>query len=284
MPDVSNYDLLKTPDAPPPQQRSAGFWIVVALLVGAAAIAAFIVFGRRAPAPAPAAERATAPRPAVKPLGGDAEPIVLPPLDQSDALVRELVTKISSHPRVAAWLATDNLIRGFTIHVANVAEGKTPARQLPMLRPTSAFRVIERGGVLIIDPRSYERYDALAAAAASMDPQGTARLYATLKPRIEEAYRELGDQPFDRPLERAIVQLLNTPVVDDPIRVEPRGIGYGFVDPRLEALTGAQKQLLRTGPRNVRVFQTSLRAIALALGIPPERLPGSAPGRGNVIR
>jgi len=51
------------------------------------------------------------------------------------------------------------------------------------------------------------------------------------------------------------------------------GVGYGYADPRLEELTAAQKHLLRTGPRNALVIQTSLRAIALALGIPPERLP-----------
>ena len=273
MPNILDYELRKTPDEPPPPRRSVGFWVLAALLIGAAAVAAFIVFGRRPSAPAPAAERARTPPPAIQPLGGDAASIALPPLDESDALVRELVKKISSHPRVAAWLATDDLIRSFTIGVTNVAEGKTPARQLPMLRPSSGFRILERGDDLIIDPRSYERYDTLAAAAASMDPDGSARLYATLKPRIEEASRELGDSPFDRTLERAIVLLLSTPVVDGPIRVEPRGLGYGFADPKLEALTGGQKQLLRTGPRNVRMFQSSLRAIALALGIPAERLP-----------
>jgi len=249
------------------------------LLIAAAAIAAYIVFGHRPSAPVPAAERAPAPKPAIRPLGGDAASIALPPLDETDALVRELVKKISSHPRVAAWLATDGLIRSFTTAVTNVAEGKTPARQLPTLRPSSGFRVLERGGDLIIDPRSYERYDSLAAAAASMDADGSARLYATLKPRIEEAARELGVSPFDRTFERTIVLLLSTPVVDGPIRVEPRGIGYGFADPKLEALTGGQKQLLRMGPRNLRVVQTSLRAIALALGIPAERLP-APPGGG----
>lgn len=273
MPAPLDYELLKTPDEPPPPRRSAGLWIVMAILLGAAAIAAFIVLIHRPSAPAPAAERARTPKPVIRPLGGDAAPIALPPLNESDALVRELVRKISSHPRVAAWLATDDLIRSFTIAVENVAEGKTPARQLPMLRPSSGFRVLERANDLIIDPRSYERYDGLAAAAASMDADGSARLYTTLRPRIDEAYRELRDSPFDRTLERAIVALLGTPVMDGPTRVVPRGIGYGFDDPRLEALTGAQKQILRMGPRNVRVFQTSLRAIALVLGIPAERLP-----------
>ena len=274
MPNILDYELQKTPDEPPaPPRRSAGFWVLAALLIGAAAIAAFIVFRGRPAAPAPAAERVQPQQPASQPLGGEAASITLPPLDESDVLVRELVKQISSHPSVAAWLATDDLIRSFTIGVTNVVEGKTPARQLPMLRPTSSFRVLERGGDLIIDPRSYARYDALAAAAASMDPAGSARLYATLKPRIDEASRELGNSPFDRTFERAIVLLLSTPVPDGPIRVEPRGVGYGFADPKLEALTGGQKQLLRMGPRNARMVQSSLRAIALALGIPAERLP-----------
>jgi len=273
MPNILDYELEKTPDDLPPPRRSTGWWVLAAVLIAAAAVAAYFVFGHRPPAPAPVSERARPAQPADHPLGGDAAPIVLPPLNETDALVRELVKKISSHPRVAAWLATDDLIRSFTTAATNVAEGKTPARQLPMLRPSSGFRVLERGGDLVIDPRSYERYDALAAAAASMDAEGSARLYATLKPRIEEAARELGVSPFDRTLERTIVLLLSTPVVDGPIRVEPRGIGYGFADPKLEALTGGQKQLLRMGPRNQRVVQTSLRAVALALGIPAERLP-----------
>jgi hypothetical protein len=110
---------------------------------------------------------------------------------------------------------------------------------------------------------------------ASIDAAGAARLYGTLKPRIDEAYRELGypDTPFDRTLERAIVLLLGTPASDGAARLEPKGIGYGYADPALEGLTAAQKQLLRTGPRNVRLIQSSLRRIAIALGIPAERLP-----------
>ena len=273
MPDASDYDLVKTPDELSPPRRSVGVWIVVAVLMGVAAIAAVILLIQRPSAPAPAAERVRVQEQIIRPLGGEAASIALPPLNESDALVRELVKQVSSHPRLAAWLATDDLIRGFTIAVENVAEGKTPARQLPMLRPASGFRVLERGHDLIIDPRSYERYDALAAAAETMDPDGSARLYTTLKPKIEEAYRELRDSPFDRTFERAIVLLLATPAEDGSTAVVPRGIGYGFADPKLEALTGAQKQLLRMGPRNVRMFQASLRAIALALGIPAERLP-----------
>ena len=126
-----------------------------------------------------------------------------------------------------------------------------------------------------MDPASYERYTPLADAVASVDPAGSARLYATLKPRIEEAYRELGvEEPlFDHALERSIVLLLKTPVIEGPVAVTPDGIGYAFADARLEGLTAAQKQLLRMGPQNTRTIQRTLRAIGLALGIPPDRLP-----------
>jgi hypothetical protein len=275
-----DYELLKTPDERPPMPPAGpntGVWVAVAGLVVAASIAAYIVFGHRPP-PVPVAK---APHPVdtsrqpPAPLGGQPSPIVVPPLDETDALVRQLAAQISSNPRVAAWLATDGLIRSFTVISTNVAEGKTPAVHLRMFRPPSSFAVTEGKDGAYVDPRSYRRYDGLAAAAASIDPAGAARLYATVKPRIEEAYQEIGapDGTFDRTLERAIVLLLRTPIVDEPIRVQPRGPGYDFADSHLQALTAAQKQLLRAGPDNVRTIQASLRAIALALGIPAGRLP-----------
>jgi DUF3014 family protein len=278
-PGISDYELSRS--EPPRSGDESGsrrrVWIGAILLVAAAALAVYVyaVFGRRTPAPAASAANAVkTTEQTIRPLGADAEPIAVPPLAESDPIVRDLVRKITSHPAVLAWLATDGLIRNFTVVVSNVADGATPARHLRVLRPASAFRVVQRDSEVVIDSSSYERYDGLAAAAASIDPTGASRVYATLKPRIGEAYAELGGQPssFDRALERAIVALLQTPVVEGPIRVAPKGVGYAFADPSLEGLTGAQKQLLRTGPRNVRTFQSALRRLALALGIPAERL------------
>jgi DUF3014 family protein len=276
MPDVSDYQLFKSTE-PPPSRSRTGLWVAVVVILVAAIAALFYVYWHRRSAPAPVAAHTETPARPPRPLGGDADAIALPPLNESDPLVRELVKKISSNPRLAAWLATEDLIRDFTIGVANVAQGNSAARQLTVLRPSSNFRVIKRGNDIAIDPRSYARYDTLAAAAASMDPAGSARLYATLKPRIEEAARELGDSSFDRTLERALVQLLSTPAVNDPILLQSKGLGFGFADPKLENLTAAQKHLLRTGPRNAATIQSALRAIALALGIPETRLPARTP-------
>lgn len=283
-PDVSDFELVRVPDAPQggrPPTPVAVWWMVAAGLIAATAVGTYFGLKHRSAAPdavTTAPDRAATNGSAVRPLGGDAARIDVPPLDLTDPLVRELVKQISSHPSVAAWLASDRLIRNFAVVVANVAEGTTPTVHLRTLRPAATFKVVERGGRLTIDPRSYERYDAFAAAAASIDPAGAARLYSTFKPRIEEAYRDLGTgASFDRALEQAIVALLRTPAVADPVFVRLQGgTGYAFVDPALEALTPAQKQLLRTGSANVRTIQASLRSIALALGIPPDRLPASS--------
>jgi hypothetical protein len=280
MAETPDYDLMRPGE--PPQwdepRRPVAIWaaiVIVALLVAVAVAVYFWKRDRQPPAPV-VTERTETPAAPSRPLGGEAAAIDLPPLGETDPLVRELVRQISTNPKVVSWLATDNLIRNFTVVVANIADGTTPAKHLQVLKPSSSFQVIDRGNDRYLDPRSYARYDSLAAAAMSLDPTGSAKLYTTLKPRIEDAYRELGfpNTPFDRTLERALVSLLATPVIDGQVRIQPRGgIGYDFASPNLEGLTGAQKQLLRAGPDNVRVVQSALRDIALALGIPSERLP-----------
>jgi hypothetical protein len=104
----------------------------------------------------------------------------------------------------------------------------------------------------------------------AIDAPGAARLYGLLKPLIEEAYREIGgpERSFDATLTRAIRRLLATPIADTPAAIEPYGATYRFADEQLEALSQAEKQLVRMGPRNARVVQAKLREIARALGLP----------------
>jgi hypothetical protein len=284
MHELPDYEFQRTPGEPgettPPPKRTAGLWLVVALLIAATGAATYIVFSRRPLLP-PASDSLTKPHavadaPPPGSLGGKVEDVAIPPLDQSDPVVRRLVRELSAHPVVAAWLTGSGLVRDFTIVLANTADGTSPARYLTMLRPSLTFSTMERNGQVYIAPHSYDRYAAIAGAVASVDPTGAAGLYATLKPRIEEAYRDLGFPPglsLDQALHRAIVALLDVPIADEPVRLRPKGIGYAFADERLEHLTGAQKQLLRMGPRNVRIIKEKLRGIALALGIPSGELP-----------
>jgi DUF3014 family protein len=279
---LSDYDLRPgsdglLPSLPPERRRRSAVWILVLLLLVAAGAAVYYFYRPQTvrDAETGASKPAAAGRDARTALGGDPMKVDLPPIDESDEIVRRLVSALSSHPSVSAWLATKGLVRNFTVVVSNIAEEDPPLVHVMRLRPVGRFEVIERNGELTIDPRTYQRYTPLATAVSSIDPEGGARLYATLKPLIEQAHRDLGygNTSFDATLERAIVKLLSTPVLREPVRVEPKGIGYRFEDPRIEALTPAQKHLLRFGPGNGQMVRQALRNIAAALGIPKERLP-----------
>lgn len=276
MSNVIDIELDRSEPPPPPvEQRSPAVWIAIAVaLLAAIAFAGYWFLIRSAAEPESRAFTESAvPVEEARPLGADAPAIELPPLGQTDSLVRKLVSELSSHPRVAAWLATDGLIRNFTVAVDNIAGGSIPQQALRSLRPTGRFLVIESGPILRIDPKSYERHNPVADAVNSIDPNGAARLYSMLKPRIEEAYGELGTgMPFDRVLETAIASLLRAPVLDGNVGLDPKGGVFAFEDPAIERLPAARKQLTRMGPRNVRIIQARLREIALALGIPAERL------------
>jgi len=278
MADFDDISFESGPAQPPASRIPSGppLWPIAAIAGLVLVLGALWYFGRRPPPPAPAPRGVAQttvdiPRRAAEP----GEPIDLPPLDQSDKLVRTLLGHLSAHPAIAAWLTTDGLIRNFTVVVTNIANGETPATHLKPLRPAGSFPTKTARGLTWIDPAGYSRYDGIAAAVDSVDARGAARLYATLKPRIEDAYHDLigPDANFDRTLEKAIVQLLRTPTVDHDVELRTGKVTYAFADPALEGLPAAQRQFLRMGPRNVRIVKAKLREVAGFLGIPDVLLP-----------
>lgn len=201
----------------------------------------------------------------------EAEKIDLPPLAETDPVVRMLVGRLSGQPKVLAWLASNGLIENFTVVTLNIAEGKSPVAQLRPLLPQGPFRVMTTRGRMVVDPASYARYDSHAAAIGALDATGAARLYLTLKPRIVDAYRQLGhpDGDFDGVLERALGVLLAVPIVEVDLPVREKVVTYEYLDAKTEALSPAARQLLRMGPGNMRTVQAKLREIANLLGITP---------------
>jgi hypothetical protein len=145
-----------------------------------------------------------------------------------------------------------------------------PSRHLRVLKPAGEFRVMMRGSQTVIDPRSYDRFSRIEEAAASIDARSAGRLYKSFKPLLQMAYDELGNQEsIDRAVERTVNSLLQVPAIDGDVRVERtgEGIGYEYTDQRLDELNGAQKQLLRMGPKNIRSIQSQLRTFAATIGL-----------------
>jgi hypothetical protein len=220
------------------------------------------------PSPVPLAAAAT-PLSAASPSPSPGPP--LPALDESDAFVRQLAAGLSAHPELARWLARASLVRTLTAVVVNVAEGESPRPHLEFLAPKQRFRAARRPARLVVpDPAGFAGYDAFGDAVASVDAAAAADVYRALAPLFEAAYVDLGhpEGGFPAALDKAIRALLAVPVLREDVELVPHAIGFRYADPKLEALTPAQKQFLRIGPRNVRLVQARLRELAAALAPP----------------
>lgn len=265
----------KSDDAfPPGPDRSEGRLFPLALAgVAVIAVAILLAFflALRPPAPRPVPGPLTAPTPTavVSPTPAAAPPPVdLPPLDDSDAWARRLAAGLASHPELTRWLARAGLVRTLTVVVRNVADGETPRPHLGFLAPARGFRGLRRpGGRLVPDPAGFAGYDRFADAVASIDATAAVAALRVAEPLFDAAHRDLG-QPggrFPEALDQAIAALLAVPVPRDDTALRAHATVYRWADPRLERLTPAQKQLLRIGPRNVRLVQAKLRELRAAL-------------------
>ena len=211
-----------------------------------------------------------------KPVPGKEVPaIALPALRDSDEWLRKKLKDLSPYPKLAEWLKVNDLIRRITAAVDNIAHGTSPRAHLKFLTPNKSFTVVEKGEDLYLNPQSYRRYDLVADVFASLDANGSVRIFREIKPLFQEAYQELGypNQDFQETLIQAIKELLGTPIVKGDIAVVQAVTTYQMVDENLEDLDDAQKDLLRMGPQNIRKVQNKLREMALALGVPENQLP-----------
>lgn len=283
--DLDDFDLEPTrrqtdddtvqPYRPDPPKKGGGILFPVTL--AAVAVVAigllgivFLVFRHpsASPSPTPSAAAGTT-RTSAEASPTPSPEVPLPPLDGSDAFVRQLAASLSAHPELARWLARTALVRTLTVVVVNVAAGETPRPHLEFLAPKQRFRALRRPARLITpDPAGFAGYDLFADAVASVDAVVAAKGYRTLAPLFEAAYVELGhpEGGFAAALDKAIRALLAVPVLHDDVELVPHAIGFRYSDAQIEALTAAQKQFLRIGPRNVRLVQGKLKELAAALG------------------
>ncbi len=186
----------------------------------------------------------------------------IPPLDQSDAFVRDALAGLSDRREYANWIGMEHLVSKMTAVIDNVSRGAIPASRIQPLAPKGKFPVIEKDpDVYLMDPKGYHRYDVYADTVASLDVPTVKQIYGTLKPLFDSAYVELGypDGNFEQVLRRAINHLLATPVLSGEVALVRPSVMYRFADPQIESLSQAQKQLIRMGPRNVRIVQSVLR-------------------------
>ncbi|WP_339768314.1 DUF3014 domain-containing protein [uncultured Paraglaciecola sp.] len=201
------------------------------------------------------------------------EPIPDPePLDTSDAAVKTELLKLSDYGELARLLVNNDLLQRFVIMTNNLADDELPANHQVLKAPEQSFRTFQQAEKEWIDPASYKRYTPYVDVLESLDPQSLELLYEEYKPAINKIFAEISSpgQDFDETLLDAIDLLLDTPEVPVPVEVYTNSVMFKFKDERLEALAAPQKQLLRTGPENMRRIKAKLRELKTAISAAQE--------------
>lgn len=268
---IDDRDLEKAPEVqlapapaggPPLKPVAIAGALLVLLIAGGA-----WWMSRRSPPAINASPRAVTATEAPIEKVADAPAAPLPPLTEMDAFLRPLLAALSSRPELARWLATDDLVRQLAMAIDQAAAGGSPARDFKVVAPQSPFTTAGRGPQRTIDPASYRRYDGLVTTVTSIDAAAVAKVYRTIRPRLNEAYQGLGhpEGDVDRAIQNALDILLDTPVVQGPVRVVAADGGWAYAAPELEELTATQKQIVRMGPVHTESMLTWLRALQRAL-------------------
>lgn len=247
-------------EAPPTQRPpSRKPWVAVGLVAAiAGGLSLLWLWPRPAapPPPPPPPAAAPAPVPAVAP----------PPVEASR--VRALLGAASSAAVFRRCLGEEDPIRRTALTLDNLAEGVVPAKPLACAAPGKPFAPLSRAGRLVLDPASHARFDAFADAVASVDAAALSTAWRELHPILEWTYRALGypDASLDQVAAKALRRVAAAPVVEGELAlVEGKGALFLLADPKLEALGGVEKQLLRMGPRNTRLLQAKARELEAAL-------------------
>jgi len=192
------------------------------------------------------------------------EPEIIPePLDTSDGTVKTRLLALSDYDAFARLLIDEALLERFVIMTNTLAEEEVAANNRVLVQPEKPFRTYRQAEKEWIDPASYKRYAPYVDVFESIETESLLQLYQEYKPAIESIFAEIASPSdnFAEKLDEAIDVLLDTPEVPVPVEVYTDSVMYKFADRQLESLTAPQKQLLRTGPENMRRIKAKLREI-----------------------
>jgi hypothetical protein len=265
-----DLQLSRPPDpAPSPgrsSQSSTSRWVIVGAGALVAGVALTLWWMSRAQPPAVIPSPTSPSNPTTGSRRPSPQPMQLPALMDSDAMLRELAGTLSRNPLLARLVATRGLVRNATLAVVQIGDGKTPAVPFAVLRPPTRLQIAgQQSGK--VEAASYARWEAATAALISIPAADAARVYVNIKELFDEAYRELGYPAgdFDVALTKAIRTIEATPPSPAEMVLLRREGYFEHTDSALGSLQPVQKQLLLFGPENRARVQSWLRQLAAAL-------------------
>ena len=197
----------------------------------------------------------------------------LPNLDASDQFIRDRLVLLSEKRDLVVWLTTDDILRRSASYLDGLARGIILSNIFPLSSPEGEFSTHRDEQTIWLNAGNYERYDNTVSVISSLDMDLAAQIFHLTRPLLEGAFSELGYRPrqMDGIILTALDQIMNTPVIFEPIQLSRDSVNFKFFDSKLESLTPLQKQLVRAGPENTRRLQKQAKLLRTALMTPNGR-------------
>jgi hypothetical protein len=243
--------------------------VVLALLAGG-----YHLVTHREPPPLPPAAEAppapagpSGPRNPIATAPADAQ---LPPLDQSDAGMRDALVSLLGAEAVERFLNTEGVVRRIVATVDNLAREQYAQRLDPVRPMPGTLRTTGKDATLALAAENSARYVPFIDLATRVDTARLVQLYQRHYPQFQAAYVELGypNGYFNDRLVEVIDELLAAPAAPATIALATPHVLPEFADPDLEELASGQKVLLRMGPDNAARVKAKLRELRAAIAAP----------------
>lgn len=171
-------------------------------------------------------------------------------------------------------IGDDHFLERCIAFLDGLSRGEVIAKLLPFPRPNTPFISSNQRKPLLMGDENFQRYQPLIKNITAIDANRAADFFHWTRPLLEMAYGGLGypAENLDRALLSAIDLLLDTPVFETPLALKHESVLFQYADPAIEALPGAQKQLIRIGPSNsatLKEWLTELRSALVSLPANP---------------
>ena len=195
----------------------------------------------------------------------------LPPLEESDNKLMEVLTGIFGENLVSQFFTQTGIIHRFVATIDTLPKKKL-AHKFRLGPPTPGKFLVQKdsSNKITVDPDNYTRYGTYMQLLNMIETEQFVKWYTHFYPLIQEAYDALGykDRYFNDRFIYVIDHLLETPEVIGSIRLVQPKVFYEYADPALEKLSAGQKILLRIGPTNAAIVKTKLVEIRERLAAP----------------
>ena len=187
----------------------------------------------------------------------------LPPVSESDAIVRETLSGVSGGSAFERYFYPQGIVRRFVATVDNLPR-KSVAPKVTVVKPLpGSFLAAGSEGNLSISGDNAARYTPYVQFARAVDTKALVALYVRFYPWFQQAYQDLGYPSgyFNDRLIDVIDNLLAAPATSTPVALVQPHVLFEFANPDLEALSAGQKIMVRMGGENASQIGIKLREL-----------------------